>query len=544
MKAPFILSALLGTLTLYGCSQGTQNATFAPVSDVLSSDQSITINNQAEPTSLDPHKVSGMPEFNILRQLLVGLTTTDRDGNTIPAMALSWETDDNQTWTFYLRDALWSNGDPVTAGDFEYSFKRLVDPMTASPYASYLADLTFENAQAIIDGTANADTLGVVALDDKTLQIHLSAPVPYLPDALIHGVLYPVHRATVEAQADAWTQPGIYVSNGAYLLDSWQLNDKITLKKNPTYFDADTVTIETATLFGIPSAVTDVVRFKAGEIDVTGTDLPPEQFASLSQEYGDNLKVTQALCTYYYEMNHQKPPFDDPRVRRALSLAVDRETISDKILGQGQIPAYRLTPPYTQGQNDASPTWTAMDKETRIVEARRLLAEAGYNAQNPLTFELLYNTDDLNKTLTLATVAFWQQALTDVNVTLVNQEWKTYLEARYNGDHQIARARWCADYNEPSSFLNIYKGGSSVNTANYRNNTFDALMQASLSNVLDAQGRADIYGQAEDILDQDTALIPVFYFVHPRLVAPYVQGYSDQDPQSLWQIKDWQILEH
>ena len=334
--------------------------------NVLADKQELIINNAAEPESLDPQKVSGVPEAAVIRQMLVGLTTTDRDGKTIPGMAESWESTDNKVWTFKIRDAKWSNGDPVTANDFVYSWRRLLDPNTASPYASYLVDAKVAGAEAIMEGKAAVDSLGVKALDDKTLQVTLSEPVPYFPDTLIHTSVKPVNQKAVEQFGDKWTDPANIVVNGPYKISEWQVNDKIVLTRNESYYDNANTTLEKITMLAIPSSTTDVARYQAGEIDVTNEELPSEQFKSLKEQLGDEVSVSPMLCTYYYEFNTVKPPFNDARVRRALALALDRNTITDKVVGQGQTPAYQLTPVSTNGMENNTPEWQNWDQARRV----------------------------------------------------------------------------------------------------------------------------------------------------------------------------------
>lgn len=516
----------------------------AAVSGELAEKQEITVNNGAEPESLDPHKVSGVPESNVLRQMLVGLTTADNNGATIPGMAEKWESADNKVWKFTLRDAKWSNGDPVTADDFVYSFRRLTDPATASPYSTYLADAKVVNAQEIVDGKAKPDSLGVKALDAKTLEITLSEPVPYFPDMLFHSSVKPVNRKVVEQFGDKWTQPENYVSNGAYKLKSWTVNESIVLERNPQYYDDANTKINQVTMLVIPSSVTDVTRFKAGEIDATYDDLPNEQFQSLKSELGDQLKISPKLCTYYYEFNHTKAPFNDARVRHALSLTLDRDLFAEKIVGRGETPAYQYTPPAAQGMKEFVPEWKSWDKARRIEEAKKLLAEAGYSEANPLKFELLYNTNENHKKNAVAAAALWKEALGFVEVTLNNQEWKTYLDTRRTQKHQMSRGGWCADYNEASTFLNTFKSNSSSNYGKYASAEFDDLMAKTLSADVTPEQRAELYKQAEAVLDKDAATIFVYHYVTPRLVKPYIAGYSTEDAMNQFQFKNWSVLKH
>lgn len=545
----FLPTALVLAMSMTGCSDKSatdNNASKSAAVDpsVLADTQELVVNNAAEPESLDPHKVSGVPEANIDRQIFEGLTNTDAEGKTIPGIATSWESEDNKVWTFKLRDAKWSNGDPVTAEDFAYSMRRLVDPNTASPYASYLVDAKVVGADQIVDGKAALDTLGVKAIDDKTLQITLSQPVPYFPDMLIHNSVKPVHKKTVEAFGDKWTDPANIVVNGPYKPSQWQVNDKIVLTRNPSYYDDANTTINKITMLAIPSSTTDVARYQAGEIDITYNDVPTEQFASLKEQLGDQLRVAPYLCTYYYEFNTVKPPFNDPKVRRALALALDRDTIVDKVIGQGQTAAYQLTPPATNGDVKNAPEWSTWDKEKRIAEAKKLLNEAGYSDSKPLKFELLYNTNDNHKKTAVAATSLWKQALGFVDVTLTNKEWKTYLDTRRNGDYQIARAGWCGDYNEPSAFLNILKSDNSGNYGKYNSANFDSLMAKTLQAGVTPEQRGGIYKQAEMQLDQDMPLLNMYHYVSPRLIKPYVVGFPSQDILGNWQGKDLSIAKH
>ena len=546
INSVFLPTTLALSMMLVGCGDKSASNNSAANIDpnVLADKQELVINNGAEPESLDPHKVSGVPESNILRQMFVGLTTTDPDGKTIPGMAESWESADNKVWTFKIRDAKWSNGDPVTAEDFVYSFRRVVDPNTASPYASYLADDKVLNAQEVIDGKVKPDALGVKALDEKTLQVTLSEPVPYFPDTLIHTSVKPVPQKVVEKFGEKWTDPANIVVNGPYKISEWQVNDKIVLERNESYYDNANTTLEKITLLAIPSSTTDVARYQAGEIDITYNEVPPEQFASLKEQLGDQLQVSPMLCTYYYEFNTVKPPFNDARVRRALALALDRNTISDKVVGQGQTPAYQLTPVATNGMQNNSPEWQSWDQAKRVEEAKKLLKEAGYSESKPLKFELLYNTNDNHKKIAVAASSLWKQSLGFVDVSLINKEWKTYLDTRRNGNYQVARAGWCGDYNEPSTFLNIVKTGNSNNQGKYSSANFDSLMTQTLKAGVTPEQRAGIYKQAEAQLDADMPNINVYHYVSPRLIKPYVVGFSTKDPLDNWQAKDLKVAKH
>ncbi len=544
LKVGVLTAALALALGLTACGgsggekKADGKAAGGAVATLPANKTTLVINNGTEPESLDPGKTSGVPEDNIERQLLEGLVVVGKDGKIAPGVATSWENKDFKVWTFKLRDnAKWSNGDPVTAQDFVYSWQRTTDPKTASPYATYLADAHVTNAQAIVDGKAKPDTLGVKAVDPHTLEVTLTEPVPYFVDMLTHSSVLPVHKGTVEKGGEKWTQPGSFVGNGAYTLKEWTVNSKIVLERNKNYWNDAATQINQVEILPIQEETTDVNRFKAGEIDVTANALPTDMFAQLKTDLGAQVHVDPYLCTYYYEFNTKKAPFNDPKVRRALSLALDRDVITEKVMQQGQTPAYAFTPPATNDYKANHPEWEKWSKEQRIAEAKKLLNEAGYSDAKPLDVTLLYNTSENHKKVAVAATALWKQSLGFVNVTLDNKEWKTFLDNRKTGNYQFARAGWCADYNEPSSFLNILKSGNSNNYGKYASADFDAVMAKTLVAGTTNEQRADLYQQAEVQADKDTPVIPIYHYVSPRLIKPYVEGFS-KDPLDKFYFKD------
>ncbi|CDH19534.1 oligopeptide transport protein (ABC superfamily,peri_bind) [Xenorhabdus bovienii str. kraussei Quebec] len=515
-----------------------------PAGVQLAEKQVLVRNNGSEPQSLDPHKIEGVPESNIARDLFEGIVINGSNGEILPGVATHWENQDFKVWTFHLRkDAKWSNGDPVTAQDFVYSWRRLADPNTASPYASYLQYAHILNVDDVIKGKQKTESLGVKALDDHTFQVTLSEPVPYLVRLLIHSTMSPVHRATVEKYGDRWTQPQNFVGNGAYKLKSWSINERLVFERSPTYWDNKNTIIDQVTFLPISSEVTDVNRYRSGEIDITYSNLPIELFQKLKKEIPDQLRVNPYLCTYFYEINNQKPPFNDPRVRTALKLGMDRDLITNKVKAQGDTPAYGWVPPYIADFKDEKPDWyTKLNQQQRNEEAKKLLVEAGFSKDNPLKISLLYNTSDLHKKMAIAAAAIWKKNI-GVEVSLENQEWKTFLDTRHQGNYDIARAGWCADYNEPTTFLNVKLSYSSNNTAHYKSEAFDALMKEALKVKSDAE-RVEIYKQANALIDKDSAVVPLYYYVSTRLVKPYVGGYTGKDPLDNIHTKDFYIIKH
>lgn len=524
----------------------TANAALAadvPAGVQLAQKQNFVRNNNTEVQSLDPHKNEGIPEANIDRDLFEGLLINDIAGRPIAGVAQEWDNDGSKVWTFRLREnARWSDGKPVTAHDFVYSWRRLADPTTVSPYASFLQNARVNNIDDIIAGKKPVTDLGVKALDDYTLEVTLSEPVSYFLKMVVHHSLSPVPKETVEKYGDKWTQPGNIVTNGAYTLKEWVVNERIVLERSPGYWDDAKTVINRVTYLPISSDVAGVNRYRSGEIDMTS--VPVDLFRKLKKELPAELHVNPSLCTYYYEINHKKAPFNDVRVRSALKLALDRDIITKRVKNQGELSAYSFTPPYTDGMKATEPEWfSAWSQQQRDQQAKKLLAEAGYSVSNPLTFSLLYNTSEDHKKLAIAAASMWKKTL-GVNVKLENQEWKTFLDSRRQGNFEVARAAWCADYNEPSAFLNTMLSDSSNNRTGYQSPAFDKLVIDALK-ASDEIQRAERYAAAELQMDKDSVIIPVYYYVSPTLIKPWVGGYSDENVmQDEFYTKNLYIIKH
>ncbi|MFS2225630.1 oligopeptide ABC transporter substrate-binding protein OppA [Pantoea sp. B65] len=534
----------LGVMTALGAMAGnTALAAKVPAGVELAAKQELVKGNGAELQSLDPHKIEGVPESNVSRDLLEGLIISDEQGHPIPGVAESWDNKDSKVWTFHLRkDAKWSNGEPVTAQDFVYSWQRLADPATASPYASYLQYGHLANIDDIIAGKKKPTELGVKAIDANTLEVTLSEPVPYFYKLLIHPSMSPVYKPAIDKSGEKWTQPENWVGNGAFKLKEWVVNERIVLERNPDYWDNAHTKLDSVTFLPISSEVTDVNRYRSGGSDMTYNNMPIELFQKLKQEIPKEVHVDPYLCTYYYEINNQKAPFTDPRVRAALKLGIDRDIIVNKVKNQGDLPAYSYTPPYTDGIKLTPPEWFKWSQEKRNAEAKKLLAAAGYTADKPLSFDLLYNTSDLHKKLAIAVASIWKKNL-GVDVKLQNQEWKTFLDTRHQGNFDVARAGWCADYNEPTTFLNTMLSDSSNNTSHYKSADYDKAIAAALQAPNEAK-RGELYAEAEKILDKDSVIVPVYYYVNARLVKQYVGGYTGKDPQDNVYDKNLYIIKH
>ncbi|MFJ5249477.1 ABC transporter substrate-binding protein [Serratia liquefaciens] len=517
----FKLKGLAGLIILSLQAGVAVQAAEVPAGVQLAAKQELVRANGYEPATLDPNLAESNVEFYIFNDLFEGLLRVGKNGEVIPALATKWETK-GTVWTFHLRpEAKWSNGDPVTADDFVFSWRRLTDPKTASPYGSYLASAYVLNAAEINAGSKPPSELGVKALDAHTLQVTLAEPNSYLLKQLVHFPVLPVNRKVVEQYGKNWTQPQNFVGNGAFKLAQWVVNEKVVLERNTQYWDNAHTVLNKVTflpLQGFP----EVARFRAGEIEL-GYSAPPELYQQLKKNLGDEQLVTYPLLsTSYFAFNNRQPPFNDVRVRQALNLALDKQVIAGKVLGYGQQPAWTFTPTGAGGFTLQPGVAAGWSQEQRIALAKKLLAEAGFNAQHPLRFTLLYSNDATIKKIVIAASAMWKKNL-GAEVTLQNQERKVVLDNINNGQYSAAFSRWLADYNDPSTFLNVFRSTSSENSAKYANEHYDRLLhQATAAQSPEQVQQA--FQQAEDVLAVDTPVAPVYYEANATLVKPYVKG--------------------
>ncbi|WP_257281613.1 MULTISPECIES: ABC transporter substrate-binding protein [unclassified Endozoicomonas] len=545
MKKPFKALKLVGipALTLAASIMAATSASAAvvPAGTQLAQVQELVRGNGSEPASIDPQKVEGVPGSNITKDLFEGLVTQDSEGNTIPGQAESWTVSkDNKVFTFKIRDtAKWSNGDPVTAGDFVFAFQRAVDPETASRYAWFMEIPTIVNASAIVKGQKPADSLGVKAIDDKTFQVTLEQPVPYFIKMLAHQTTFPVPRKVVEKLGDSWTRPGNMVSNGAYKLADWRVNEKIVLERNNNYWNNNETVINKVTYLPLQNTP-ELNRYKAGEMDMTYV-IPIEHFKSLKKASPNEVKVTPYLGTYYYSFNTQRKPFDDARVRKALSYAIDRDAITQYVKGQGEKSAYTFTPDTISGFVPPTTAYSKMPQAERNAQAKRLMTEAGYGPDKPLELEILYNTDESHKKIAIAIAQMWKPL--GVKVTLVNQEWKTFLDSRNDGKFEVARAGWIGDYNEASTMLDLNTSTHGQNDSQFVNEMYDELMAKSRVVTSDEE-RSHLYTEAEKILADEMPVAPIYQYVTSRLVKPHVGGYPMSNVEDNVYTRDLYIKKH
>ena len=486
----------------------------------------LNIHNGGDPTSLDPHKLSGDWENRIAGDLFEGLVTEDALAEPVPGQAESWTvSDDGLVYTFTLREGLaWSDGEPLTAEDFAFAFRRLMDPATAAEYA-YL-QYPIENAEAINAGeTDDLESLGVRALDERTLEITLERPTPYFLGALTHYTAYPLPEHVVEEHGEDWVKIGTIVTNGPYVPTDWVPGSHVTTEKNPAYHDAGNVSIEGVKFFVLEDQSAALKRYRAGEFDIL-TSFPTDQYAWMRENLPGQVHAVPFAGLYYYVMNNREPPFDDERVRRAFSMAVNREAIGSQVLGTGELPAYSWVPPGMAGYGEPETvSWKDMPYPERVTEARRLLAEAGYGeGGEPLEVQLRYNTDENHKRVAVAIASMWKPL--GVEVELYNTETKVHYDELSRGQLQIARAGWLADYNDADNFLNLLKSGVEFNYGRYASEEFDRLMDEANATA-DPEARTKLLHRAERVALDDSAALPIYYYLSRNVVSPKVKGFED-----------------
>ena len=485
--------------------------------------------NAAEPESLDPQQIHSLPAINIANDLFDGLVTRDRSWDIVPAQATRWDVSNNgRVWTFHLRQSQWSNGTPVTAEDFVYAWQRAVDPKTASPYAWYLEMLGITHADAIIRGELPPSHLGVTAKSPDTLEVTLDRPLAWFLETLTHPVLFPVPREIVKQHGENWIDKNNIVSNGSYTLTDWVVNEHIVLAANKHHPAYKHLKISQVSYLPLTSPSAEYHRYQAGELDIT-SGLPANFYAHIKKKQAAEIQLSRLLGTEYYAFNTRKAPFMEANLRKALAYAIDRQILTEKVLGEGQIPAYTFTPPYTSSMPDYTPNYQLMSSEERLTAAREFYRQAGYSSTHPLKVSILYNTSESRKKIAIAIAQMWKQGL-GVEVELINQEWKAAIESIKTGQFDLARASWIADFDEASSMLSIFASDHSSNKARFHYPEYDRLMTTALT-TLDIHKREKLYEKLEGILNQEMPVIPLYHYVTARLVSPRVGNYysSPQD---------------
>ncbi|ODT69225.1 MAG: peptide ABC transporter substrate-binding protein [Pelagibacterium sp. SCN 63-23] len=495
----------------------------------------LQMHNGGDPGTLDPHKASGDWENRVIGDYIEGLLTENAKAEAIAGQAESWDiSEDGTVYTFHLRDGIqWSDGTPVTAGDFVFAFQRLFNPATAADYA-YL-QFPIKNAEAINSGEiTDLNELGVKAVDDKTLEITLNAPTPFFLEALTHYTAYPVPKHLVEKLGDDWTKVENIIGNGPYLVKEWLPGSYVRSEKNAGYYDAANVQIDEVFYHVLEDQAAALNRYRAGEFDIL-TDFPADQFQWLQDNMPGQAHVVPFLGIYYYVMNQEEGQvLSDVRIREALSTTVVRDVIGPDILGTGELPAYGWVPPGANNYVDTAyyPAWADTPYEERVENAKQLMTEAGYGPDKPLTLQLRYNTNDNHQRIAVAIAAMWEPL--GVKIELFNAETAVHYDALRAGDFQVGRAGWLMDYNDPSNTLDLLKTGidqgGAMNWGNnygrYSNADYDALM-VQASTELDLVKRGELLAQAEKIAMDEFAAIPIYWYVSKDVVSPKISGFEE-----------------
>ena len=485
------------------------------------------VGNGTEPQSLDPHIATGVPEHHIISAVMEGLVAKDR--KTLmpkPGVAESWTISDDLTvYTFKLRrNARWSNGDAHTAHDYAWSWWRALQPALGNQYAYMLFPI--DNAQQYYEGDiSDFDQVGVKALDDYTLQVTLGNPTPYFLQLLDHYSLYPVHQATILKFGDAdergtrWTYEDNLVGNGPFQLSEWKINRRIEVQKNGYYWDVDNVRLNNIIFYPTDNVTTEERMFRAGQLHITSS-IPADKIQTYKDANDLSLRIAPYLGTYFFRININTPHLSDKRVRRALGMAIDREKLTKTILKGGQIPAYAITPPGTVGY------YADTDLTFDPSAARTLLAEAGYpdGANFPVT-EILYNTNEAHRKVAVAIQQMWRENL-NLDLELLNQEWKVYLQTESSGNYQISRAGWIGDYVDPNNFLDMFLCDGGNNRTGWCNPEYDNLILEVAPTMTSHEERLAIFAKAEKMLLDDMPILPIYTYTSNYLINSAVKNYD------------------
>lgn len=492
----------------------------------INDDKTFCRGNSAEPDSLDPHKIQTTWENNIVGDMFMGLLTEDVNADPVPGAAESYtQSADGLTYTFKIRDHSWSDGKPVTAHDFVFSLRRILDPKTAAPYASLLYPI--KNAEAINGGSMPVSALGACALDDRTLQLQFDYQVPYLPQLLTHYTMMPVPKHVVTQYGDDWLRPENIAVNGAYRLKEWIPNDHITLTRNPNFYGVKSVAVETVKFFPTQDYSEAIKRFRAGELDAT-SGVPASEIAWLRNNMPGVLRVAPWIAVEYVQFNFTAKPFDDLRVRQAISLGIDREILAAKVMRAGEKPAYTFVPPHMPGYpGQAHLAFQNTDMPARIAKAKALLTQAGYGPDNPLKFEFAFQSQTDRKLIAVALQSMWK--VIGAQVRLVAADAQVHYNQLRRQHFQAAWAGWVADYRDARDFLFLAQtSAKDMNSGRYSNPKFDALMAQS-DTTRDPMKRAQQLQQAEQTMLDDVAFAPVIYDVSRSIVSKQVKNWTDNN---------------
>ncbi|HXL98565.1 MAG TPA: peptide ABC transporter substrate-binding protein [Rhizomicrobium sp.] len=480
--------------------------------------------NGAEPDSLDPHKAGGNWEYNIIADMFTGLMTEDAAGNPMPGAALGYTVSaDGLVYTFRLREHNWSDGVPVTARDYVFSFRRILDPKTAAQYSAILYPI--KNAEAVNAGKLPPEQVGVRAIDDHTLEIAFQVQVPYIAQLLTHFTTFAVPQHVVEKYGDAWIEPGKAVSNGPYVLKEWIPNSHVLLVKNPAFFDHDSVKVERVYFYPTQDYAAALKGFRAGELDTTN-GFPSYEVDWLKHNMPNSFRVAPYILTQYVQFNFTRKPFDDLRVRTALSLAIDREIIAQRVMRAGETPAYALVPPNMPGYpGKPQVAFKSMPMAARIARARQLLKDAGFSDGNPLEFDFNFQSQSDARLIAVAFQSMWKDI--GAQVRLAPSESQVHYNLMRKQEFSAAWAGWVADYRDAKNYLMLWQSSAKdLNNGCYDSPQYDALVAQS-DRERDPAVRANLLQQAEQRVLDDVAFTPVYFGVSRNLVSTAVKGWID-----------------
>lgn len=539
MKKTMTISVLAASVALGLGVSGAAFAAKVPAGTPLAAKQEIVRNNGSEAESLDPAIAESVGANNLVRDLFEGLTATDNEGRVVPGVAESWKQKDPTTWVFTLRkNAKWSDGSSVTADDFVYGIRRFLDPKTASTYATTYGAFLLNGVEAA-EGKKPVSDVGVKALDKFTLEIKTPYPVAFLPEVVSNGQLGPVPKAAIDKFGKDWVKPGNMVSNGAFVLKEWQVNSKVVLAKNPQYWDNKNVQLTRVTYLPIEDGFADVKMFLSGENDWV-YQLPPGTYEKYKAELPKDIRNAPMLGLRYYGLNHKDPVMKDVRVRKALNMVIDRDILATKITADGQVPAYSAIVRGTNGADVTSYDWAKWPMAQRVAEAKKLLAAAGVKPGSKVKFS--YNTSEYHKKMAIFAASEWKTKL-GLNTELENMEFKVLLKKRHDGEYQIGRNGWVADYNDATTFLTLVQCGSEQNDNFNCNPKAEALIKQGNLAQNPAQ-RKQLLTQATKLIMDDYPMIPLLQYTVPRLVKSYVGGYTTKNPMDRYRSKDLYIIKH
>ncbi len=517
------------------------NAAIVPNGTKLAKIQVLNKDNSNEPSSLDPSLVKDNLGSNIIMDLFEGLVIDNSSGKIIPATATSWNISKNGLkYTFNLRkEAKWSDGSPVVAEDFVYSFKRFVDPKTAAEMA-YIANM-IKNAQKIVDGKLNADSLGVKAIDAHTLEITLEEPTPFFLSVLVGQNFVPLKKEVIEKYKSKWTQASNLVGNGAYKLSSWKIGDRLSLEKNPNYWDSKNTIIKNVNYVAAQDKTASLRMYQAGQLDWT-YGIPPSQLQNLKKEFPSELRGAPQLATNYLSFNTEKPPFNNKNLREALSLVINRNSFTKYVSARDEKPLYDIVPYGINNYTQYIPEWTKLSENELIAKAQQLYKEAGYSKEKPAIIKFSYATNETDRKYATALASIWEKSL-GVKTELMSEEWKVHLSYLTSKKYQVTLQLWSADYNDAQNFIGLLESGNVQNISGYKNNKFDDLLHAS-SKETNPLKRKQMLLNASKIAMDEYPVSPLFSNKVFRLIKSYVQGVQFTSPQDNYRTKDLFIVSH